>query len=121
VIVAFVQPGDLPADGQPWTALETAVPGSVLTKRNGYNAVDLTVKGLGESADFVVYRYNEDFQGWYPEGPRGTTPTTFGPSLPDNIPIRVSVPFVESRVCVVVQTGGGGLDGVTTSVIEVNR
>lgn len=120
--IVFVD--DLPADGEPPSALETVVPGALFTKRNGYNAVDLAVTTETETVSLAVYRYNRDFKGWRPEGPRGTTPTSFAPVASpisdDNIPIRISVPVVEEFLCVVSETDED-TTAVQASLSEANR
>lgn len=114
--IVFVD--NLPADGEEAAALETAVAGALFRKRNGYNCVDLAIDSAADH-DYAIYRYNRDFKGWRQEGPRGTTPTTFGPSNPNDVPIRISVPFVAEYLCVV-QTDGDP-DGNTASLSEANR
>lgn len=117
-IRAIILIADLPADGEPPEAIDDVQPNTLFIKRNGYDAVDLAIKTIADPLDVAVFRYNRDFKGWRAEGPRGTTPTTFDVAFPDDIPIRISVPFVEERLCIVTTTGD--IDAVG-SISEANR
>jgi hypothetical protein len=122
-LLSLILIDNLPADGEPAEALEDARPGALFKKRNGYNDVDLSVKPPGADViNAAVFRYNRDFRGWRPEGPRGTTPSPFGNVIgPENsIPIRISVPFVEEYLCVVAYNDEGLSDAVA-SLSEANR
>lgn len=116
--IAFLD--DLPVDGLPPSALEIAVPGALFVKAQGYNAVDLAIKTPTDDINVAVFRYNQDFKGWRAEGPRGTTPTTFGAAFPDDIPIRISMPFVEEYLCIVTPDDQD-LTDVIGSISGVNR
>ena len=109
---------NLPVDGELATAVNGVIEGALFLKRNGYNCVDLAINSAADH-DFAIYRYNRHFAGWRQEGPRGTTPTTFGPSNPSDIPIRISVPEVAEYLCVVQIDEDP--DGNTASLTEANR
>lgn len=120
-LVTIIELDDLPADGSPATDVNAGAADTLFEKRSGYNSVDLDVDINGADADFAIYRYWDDYKGWRPEGPRGTTPTTFGVNSPNDVPVRISMPFVLERLCVV-HTGGGSIDdGMKASLVETNR
>jgi len=117
-VVGIVFVDDLPSDGSPPSAVNDVVDAALFTKRNGYNAVDLAINTAADHP-FAIYRYNRDFEGWRIEGPRGTTPTKFGPSTANDIPIRISVPLIQEYLCVV--TFDENIGESMASLSEANR
>lgn len=119
--VSVVYASALPAPGSDITAIDSlgVVPGfpARFTKPSGYNAVEFAFTGTaGGPGDYALYRYWYDSKSWKPEGPRGSTPTSVSRTLPDSVPVRVSVEEVETQMAVV-WTGGGVV--ITPEVAEV--
>lgn len=123
MLVSVVHWDVLPAPGQPPSAIDAvgATPGlpARFTKPNVYNAVEFclpSVGGAGGPGDYALYKYWYDSKTWKPEGPRGSTPTSIAVTLPDAVPVRVSVEEIETQLAVV-WTGGGVV--ITPEIAEV--
>jgi hypothetical protein len=102
MILNAVPRSALPVPGSPVSDLEAAVEGSLFTKKNGYNVVDLAVSmDAMASGVYSVHRYWQEDQSWKLEGPRGTSPTTFESTGETSIPIRISTPMLNAFLCVV--------------------
>lgn len=102
MILNAVKRSLLPAPGSAVEALTTAVAGSLFSKREGYNAVDLAVSmATMTTGTYSVCRYWQEDKSWKIEGPRGTSPTVFDATLALSIPIRISTPMINAYLCVV--------------------
>jgi len=122
MLVSVVHWDVLPAPGLPPSAIDGfgATPGlpARFTKPNLYNAVEFSLQagGAGGPGDYALYKYWWDSKSWKPEGPRGSTPTSIAVTLPDSVPVRVSVEEIETQLAVV-WTGGGAV--ITPEIAEV--
>lgn len=86
-----VAASQVPAPGSAPEAVNGVVAGALFEKRTGYNCVEFAVSMTAGTGDYLIYKYWQDDKSWKPEGPRGTTPSTFDTTT--TTPVRISMPM----------------------------